>query len=224
VSPSKPAAPPPGPPRCRLYLVTPPALDPASFQPHLAAALDAGDIACLQLRLKDVDDDTIRRACEALQPVTTERGVAFLLNDRPDLAQEMGCDGVHIGQTDTPYAKARKLLGPDRIVGVTCHDSRHLAIEAAEAGADYVAFGAFYPTTTKPSEYRPTPDLLVWWTEMMTVPSVAIGGITPENCAPLVEAGAEFIAVVSAVWQHPDGPAAAVRAFNAAIDAVERGS
>ncbi|HWK46101.1 MAG TPA: thiamine phosphate synthase [Stellaceae bacterium] len=210
-------------PRCRLYLVTPAALDPASFQPLLAAALDAGDVACLQLRLKDVDDDTIRRACEALLPVATERGVAFLLNDRPDLAGEMGCDGVHIGQTDTPYDKARKLLGPDRIVGVTCHDSRHLAIEAAEAGADYVAFGAFYPTTTKPSEYRPTPDILAWWAEMMTVPAVAIGGITPENCAPLVEAGAEFIAVVSAVWQHPDGPGAAVRAFNAAIDAVERG-
>ena len=120
----------------------------------------------------------MRRACDVLRPVTQQRGVAFLLNDRPDLAAETGCDGVHVGQKDAPYAEARRLLGADRIVGVTCHDSRDLAIEAAETGADYVAFGAFYPTTTKPSEYRPAPDLLEWWSDVMTVPCVAIGGIT----------------------------------------------
>ena len=202
---------------CRLYLVTPERLEPAAFADQLAAALDAGDVASVQLRLKNVGDDVIKRACEVLLPVATGRNVAFLLNDRPDLAVKCGCDGVHVGQSDTPYAEARKKVGPDRIVGVTCHDSRHLAMEAAEAGADYVAFGAFYPTQTKPSNYRPTPDLLQWWTEFMTVPSVAIGGITPENCVPLVQAGADFICVVSAVWQHPDGPGAAVKAFNRAI-------
>jgi thiamine-phosphate pyrophosphorylase len=145
------------------------------------------------------------------------RDIPLILNDRPDLAARFGCDGVHIGQDDTPYAEARRILGRDRIVGVTCHDSRHLAMEAAEAGADYVAFGAFYPTQTKPSNYRPQPELLRWWTEVMTVPSVAIGGITPENCAPLVQAGADFICVVSAVWQNPAGPGAAVKAFNRAI-------
>jgi thiamine-phosphate pyrophosphorylase len=137
--------------RTRLYLVTPASLDPGDFRDRLAEALDAGDVAAVQLRLKDVDDDAVRRACDALRPVAQQRGVAFLLNDRPDLAAETGCDGVHVGQKDAPYAEARRLLGSDRIVGVTCHDSRHLAIEAAEAGADYVAFGAFYPTTTKPS-------------------------------------------------------------------------
>jgi len=202
---------------CRLYLVTPERLEPAAFADQLAAALDAGDVASVQLRLKNVDDDAIKRACEILLPVTTAREVAFLLNDRPDLAVACGCDGVHVGQSDTPYAEARKRVGPDRIVGVTCHDSRHLAMEAAEAGADYVAFGAFYPTQTKPSNYRPQPELLQWWSEFMTVPSVAIGGITPENCVPLVKAGADFICVVSAVWQHPDGPGAAVKAFNRAI-------
>jgi thiamine-phosphate pyrophosphorylase len=208
-------------PGCRLYLVTPAALDPMRFRDALTQALDAGDVACVQLRLKDAGDDEIRRACGILLPVAQRRGVAFLLNDRPDLAAQAGCDGVHVGQQDAPYEEARRLLGSDRIVGVTCHDSRHLAIEAAEAGADYVAFGAFFPTTTKPSRYRPSPDLLAWWSEIMTVPTVAIGGITPVNCAPLVAAGADFLAVVSAVWDHPDGPGAAVRDFNRAIAAAE---
>jgi thiamine-phosphate pyrophosphorylase len=209
---------------CRLYLVTPPVLEPAVFRDALAAALDGGDVACVQLRLKDVSDDLIRQACDVLLPVAQQRDVAFLLNDRPDLAAATGCDGVHVGQQDASYAEARRLMGPDRIVGVTCHDSRDLAIDAAEAGADYVAFGAFYPTTTKPSRYRPEPDLLAWWSEMMTVPCVAIGGITPQNCAPLVRAGADFLAVVTAVWNHPEGPGAAVREFNAAIAAAaERG-
>ena len=208
------------PPRCRLYLVTPAALDPAAFRDPLAAALDGGDVACVQLRLKDVDDDEVRRACDLLKPVATAREVAFILNDRPDIAAAADCDGVHVGQSDMAYAEARRLVGADRIVGVTCHDSRHLALVAAEAGADYVAFGAFYPTKTKPSNYRPAPDLLRWWGDVMTVPSVAIGGITPENCAPLIEAGADFIAVVSAVWECPDGPGAAVAAFNRAIAAA----
>jgi thiamine-phosphate pyrophosphorylase len=202
---------------CRLYLVTPPAFDPLRFRDVLTQALDAGDVACVQLRLKEAADDDIRRACDILQPIAQRRGVAFLLNDRPDLAAQAGCDGVHVGQEDAPYKEARRRLGTDRIVGVTCHDSRHLAIDAAEAGADYVAFGAFFPTTTKPSRYRASLDLLAWWSEVMTVPSVAIGGITPQNCAPLVAAGADFLAVVSAVWDHPDGPDAAVRDFNRAI-------
>ena len=214
------SAPAPEPARCRLYLVTPATLDPLVFKDQLARALDGGDVACVQLRLKDVSDDAIRRACDVLRPVATSRDVAFVLNDRPDLAAACDCDGVHIGQKDTPYAEARRLMGPDRIVGVTCHDSRHLALVAAEAGADYVAFGAFYPTKTKPSNYRPQPELLQWWSDVMTVPSVAIGGITPENCVPLVQAGADFIAVVSAVWECPDGPGAAVAAFNRAIAAA----
>lgn len=202
---------------CRLYLVTPERLEPAAFADQLAAALDGGDVASVQLRLKNVDDDAIKRACEILVPIATSRDVAFLLNDRPDLVVACGCDGVHVGQSDMPYADARKKVGPDRIVGVTCHDSRHLAMEAAEAGADYVAFGAFYPTQTKPSNYRPEPALLQWWSEFMTVPSVAIGGLTPDNCAPIVAAGADFVAAISAIWHSARTPAEAVAAFNRAI-------
>ena len=204
----------------RLYLVTPAALDPKDFRDQLAAALDAGDVAAVQLRLKDVDDDAIRRACDALRPVAQKRDVAFILNDRPDLAAETGCDGVHVGQQDTPYAEARALMGADRIVGVTCHASRDLAMEAAEAGADYVAFGAFFSTTTKVSGHRAELEILEWWSEIMTVPCVAIGGITPANCGPLVAAGADFLAVVSAVWNAPEGPASAVKAFAQAIAAA----
>ncbi len=203
---------------CRLYLVTPPLLTPG-FADDLAAALDAGDVACIQLRLKDAPDDQIKRAVEALRPVAQSRNVAFLLNDRPDLAAQTGCDGVHIGQQDMPYAAARKLVGGG-MIGVTCHDSRHLAVEAAEAGADYVAFGAFYPTLTKQPPAMAEIDIIAWWAEMMEVPCVAIGGITAANCAPLVAAGADFLAVVGAVWQHPDGPGGGVKAMLAAIGSV----
>jgi thiamine-phosphate pyrophosphorylase len=201
----------------RLYLITPPALEPPAFADRLAQALDAGDVASVQLRLKEVDDGAIRRAAEILRPIAQQRGVAFLMNDRPDLALTTGCDGVHVGQQDATYAQARQLLGPDRIVGVTCHASRHLAIEAADAGADYVAFGAFFASSTKTGEHRADPEILRWCSEVMTVPCVAIGGITPENCAPLVAAGADFLAVISAVWDHPQGPGAGVKALLAAI-------
>lgn len=202
----------------RLYLITPPKL-PADFADRLALALDAGDVACLQLRLKESSDDAIRRAADALMPVAQKHDVAFLMNDRADLAKATGCDGVHLGQEDTGYAEARRLLGPAAIIGVTCHDSRHLAIEAAEAGADYVAFGAFFPTQTKAAKGAADIELLRWWSEIMTVPCVAIGGITPANCASLVEAGADFLAVVSAIWDHPQGAGVAVREFARVIAA-----
>jgi thiamine-phosphate pyrophosphorylase len=184
-------------------------------------------VACLQLRLKGpgdspASDDAIRRACEMLQPVTRKHDVAFILNDRPDLAAELGCDGVHVGQEDTPYKEARQVLGSRAIVGVTCHESRHLAMSAAEAGADYVAFGAFFPTTTKTPKFQARPDILKWWSDIMEAPCVAIGGITVENGASLISAGADFLAVSAGVWAHPDGPAAAVRAFNELFDNTPR--
>jgi thiamine-phosphate pyrophosphorylase len=197
--------------------VTPAAFEPRAFASTLTAALDGGDVACLQLRLKDAPDDAIRAAAKILMPICRAMDVAFIVNDRPDLAAALDADGVHVGQTDASYAEARRIVGADRIVGVTCHDSRHLAIDAAEAGADYVAFGAFFPTATKERKFAPEPELLHWWNEIMTVPSVAIGGIKVENCASLVEAGADFIAVVTGVWDYPAGPRQAVADFNAAI-------
>jgi thiamine-phosphate pyrophosphorylase len=203
------------PQRCRLYLITPPKLEPIAFAEDLKRALDAGDVASLQLRLKDAGEDEIRKAADLLMPVSRASDVAFILNDRPDLAKSLGCDGVHVGRDDMPYAEARAIVGGDAIIGVTCHDSRHLAMEAAEAGADYVAFGAFFPTSTKEAKTRADVEVLRWWSELMVVPCVAIGGITVENAGELVEAGADFVAVSSGVWSHPSGPAVAVQAFNA---------
>ena len=199
----------------RLYLITPPAFDPDRFARELAEALAGGDAACLQLRLKDMDDDAVRRAARILKPITQDRDVAFIMNDRPDLAAALDCDGVHVGEEDAPYAEARRLLGADHIVGVTCGASRDRAITAAEAGADYVAFGAFFPSTTKTAtKYRATPELLSDWSETTVVPCCAIGGITQDNCGPLVAAGADFLAVIGAIWSHPQGPRAAVAEFN----------
>lgn len=203
--------------RCRLYLITPPTLPPGFATEALARALDGGDVAALQIRLKDATDDAILRATEDILPIAQARDVAVLMNDRLDLALKAGCDGVHLGQGDGDHAAARKRLGPDRMLGITCHASRHLAMEAGEIGADYVAFGAFFPTSTKETLHRPEPELLEWWSEMFELPCVAIGGITTTNCAPLVRAGADFLAVVGAVWNHPEGPAAGVRAMNQAI-------
>lgn len=206
--------------RCRLYLITPPAFEPAAFAPVLAEALAGGDVACVQLRLKDVGDEAILEAGRALMPLVQGAGAAFIVNDRPDLAKSLGADGVHVGQDDASYADARRIVGPDAIVGVTCHDSRHLAMEAGEAGADYVAFGAMYPTATKEAKTSAPLELVKWWAEVMTTPLVAIGGITVANAAPVIAAGADFIAVSAGVWQHPEGPRAAVAAFNKLFDAA----
>jgi thiamine-phosphate pyrophosphorylase len=200
-------------PACQLYIVSPPAIVVPDFVEALKAALQGGPVAAFQLRLKDVADDVVLRACEALVPVCNAHDVAFILNDRADLAKVAGADGVHLGQSDGSIKDARVLLGPNAQIGRTCHDSRHLAMEAGEEGADYVAFGAFYETTTKPSHYRPEPPILTWWTTISQLPCVAIGGIFPDNAAPLVAAGADFIAVVRAVWDHSGGPGAGVAAF-----------
>lgn len=202
---------------CRLYLITPPQIVLAQFADDLARALDGGDVACVQLRLKDCPDDEAKRAAEKLMPIVHKHNAAFIINDRPDIAKAVNADGVHIGQQDTSYTEARKLLGPDKTIGVTCHDSRHLAMEAAEAGADYVAFGAFFPTITKDVETHAAPELLTWWQETFLIPCVAIGGIKVENCGLLAQAGADFVAVSSGVWNYPDGPKAAVAAFNRMI-------
>ncbi|MHB8287337.1 MAG: thiamine phosphate synthase, partial [Caulobacteraceae bacterium] len=178
---------------------------------------DGGDVGAVQLRLKDAPDEAVAAAVAAVAPVTRRRDVALILNDRPDLAARLGCDGVHIGQSDGPYDAARRAMGPKGVVGVTCHDSRDLAMTAAEAGADYVAFGAFFPTDTKVTTHTADLEILEIWQESMLTPCVAIGGITVENCRPLVTAGADFLAVSAGVWRRPEGPAAAVAAFNVEI-------
>lgn len=211
-------------PPCRLYLISPPVISAIdAFAETLAAALKAGDVASFQLRLKGRPDAELLSVGKRLVSLVQDAGVAFIVNDRPDLARQLNADGVHVGQGDTPVKQARDIVGDDAIVGATCHDSRHLAMEAAERGADYVAFGAFFPTLTKDTTARPALDLLTWWQEVMEIPCVAIGGITVENAEPLVRAGADFLAVSSGVWGHPEGPQKAVAQFTALFERVAAG-
>ncbi|HEU4705540.1 MAG TPA: thiamine phosphate synthase [Sphingomicrobium sp.] len=196
---------------CKLYLISVQNVDGA-FPDRLKAALGAGPVAAFQLRVKDVDEHRLALLAEPLQRICADHGTAFIVNDSMALARRIGADGVHLGQSDGDVREARALLGPAAQIGRTCHDSRHLAMEAGEAGADYVAFGAFYPTTTKPSNYRPHPSILSWWSALFEIPCVAIGGITPDNAKPLVDAGADFIAVCQAVWGRDD-PGRAVAEF-----------
>ncbi|HVU29413.1 MAG TPA: thiamine phosphate synthase [Sphingomicrobium sp.] len=195
----------------RLYLISPQEVGGA-FPDRLRAALGVGLASAFQLRVKDVGEDELARLAEPLQRICADFDVAFIVNDSMALAKRLGADGVHLGQGDGDIREARALLGPSAQIGKTCHDSRHLAMEAGEAGADYVAFGAFYPTTTKPSRYRPEPSILSWWSTLFEIPCVAIGGITPGNARPLLDAGADFLAVSQAVWKGSD-PALQVRAF-----------
>ena len=204
---------------CRLYLITPPVLpDITAFARTLETTLAAGagtaaEVACVQLRLKDVEDETILQAAEKLMPICHKYEAILVLNDRPDLAKKAGADGVHIGQDDMSLKQAREILGEEANIGVTCHDSRHLALEAGEQGADYVAFGAFFPTNTKQVSHHAEIELLQWWAYATTLPCVAIGGITPENGQAIAKAGADFLAVLGGVWHYAEGPEAAMHAF-----------
>jgi len=198
----------------QLYLISPPAFNLDDFAGQLEEALAGGPVASLQLRMKDAADEEIIKAAEMLMPICHARDVAFILNDHVNIAKKIGADGVHLGQSDMNYSDARAILGPDRAIGVTCKDSRHLSMIAAEQGADYVAFGAFFPTQTKKNTSPADKEILSWWVELFEVPCVAIGGITVENAKELIDTGADFLAVSGGIWHHSQGPKEAVKQFN----------
>jgi thiamine-phosphate pyrophosphorylase len=201
---------------CQLYLITPPRIELASFRDAFAAALDAGPIGCVQLRLPDAAPDALRRAADTLRPLAQDRDVAFLLNGTAKLATELGCDGVHLDDWQA-VAAARRTLGTEISIGVSCGTYAQRALDAGDDGADYVSFGPFFATPSQPDAPLAELDMLTWWSQVMTLPVVAVGGITPANCAPLVAAGADFLAVIGAVWACPEGPAEGVKAMIAAM-------
>lgn len=201
----------------RLYLISPSIFDLDTFSDQLTDALDGGDVASFQLRMKESEDDDIIAAAHVLMPICHAKDVAFIINDNPEIALQVGADGVHIGPEDITCKEAREIVGPDKIIGVTCKDSKHLSMTAGEQGADYVAFGAFYPTTTKITTTVVGTNVLTWWQDLFEIPCVAIGGITAENAGVLSEAGADFIAICSGVWDHKKGPKIAVKEINQAI-------
>jgi len=201
----------------RLYLITPSNFKLDEFSELLTQALEGGDVASVQLRMKDCYDEDIIAAAKTLMPICHAKNVAFIINDRADIARKVNADGVHIGQEDITYQEARDIVGDNQIIGVTCKDSKHMSMTAGEQGADYVAFGSFFPTATKITTSTAKPEILTWWQDLFEIPCVAIGGITIDNADTIVEAGADFIAVCAGVWEYPEGPRAAVRKFNDVI-------
>jgi thiamine-phosphate pyrophosphorylase len=204
-------------PECQLYLISPLEVG-GDFPKRLEEALGGGPVAAFQFRVKGIDQHRAAKLAEPLQAICAAREVAFIVNDDMALARRLGADGVHLGQSDGDPREARALLGPSAQIGVTCHASRHLAMEAGEAGADYVAFGAFFPTATKETVHRPDPSILSWWSRLFEMPCVAIGGITPDNGRVLVEAGADFLAVCNYIWSHEGGPGAGVAGFSGVLE------
>ena len=202
--------------KCQLYLISPLEVG-GDFPVRLEEALTAGPVAAFQFRVKGIDQHKAAELAAPLQEICARHDVAFIVNDSISLAKRIGADGVHLGQEDGDPREARAILGRDAQIGVTCHNSRHLAMEAAEAGADYVAFGAFFPTSTKEVKHQAEIETVELWSQFTEVPCVAIGGITAQNAGEVIDAGADFIAVSSGVWNHADGPAAAVKAFNALL-------
>lgn len=207
----------------QLYLISPQEVG-GDFPDRLARALEAGKglVTAFQFRVKGIaDQHEAARLAEPLQEICGAHEVAFIVNDSVPLAKRLKADGVHLGQDDGDPKEAREELGRDAQIGVTCHASMHLAMEAGEAGADYIAFGAFFESTTKDKgdAERPTADMVERWVKLFEIPLVAIGGITPENCAPLVAAGADFLAVSGSVWNGDE--AKAIREFKDAIDAAQ---
>ncbi len=216
-------------PNCQIYIITPPQLVPEEFVQHMERALDAGTVASFQLRLETDDMDAWRHATEVLMPVAAARDVAFIINDHVDIAKEMGADGAHVGIHDMQVKAARQLLGPDKILGATCMDSKHLAMTAAEQGANYVSFGPFftsrspyYPKENYAPKYMVSPNILTWWSTLMEIPCIAAGGIKPQNCAELVKAGADFICASTSIWEYPGGAAAAIKDFHREMEEGQR--
>ncbi len=204
----------------RLYLITPSKFDLDTFSAQLKDALEGGDVASVQLRMKESYDEEIIKAARTLMPICHARDVAFIINDRPDIAVKVNADGVHIGQEDQSYKETREMLGDDKIIGVTCKSSKHLAMTAGEQGADYIAFGSFFPTTTKITTSMAKPEILTWWQELFEIPCVAIGGITEDNADIVAKAGADFVAVCAGVWDHEMGAKEAVKKINQVISEV----
>ncbi len=202
---------------CQLYLISPPTIDDV-FCDRVRAAADGGAIAAFQLRLKGIDDHAVARLAEPVQRLCADLDISFIVNDSIAMARRLGADGVHLGQSDGDLREARDVLGRDAQIGVTCHNSRHLAMEAGEAGADYVAFGAMFQSGTKDAKVFASLDIVNWWSLISPIPCVAIGGVTPDNARPVIKAGADFIAASGSVWNAAEGPASAVRRFHALFD------
>lgn len=200
-----------------IYLITPQKIDLTKFKEDFKEVLESGYVSCVQLRLKNYDDEFILQAAKTLLNISKYYDVPLLINDRPDLAKKAGANGVHLGQSDVSPVLARKMLGEKSLIGVSCHNSINLACNAVNLGANYVAFGAFFKSISKNTEFVAETSILEWWKTISHVPSIAIGGINIKNFRELLMKGADHIAVISSIWSHPKGPAFAMTEYTKEI-------
>ncbi len=189
----------------QIYLISPPQIELKDFSLNLDKALKTGLVPVFQLRLKNYSPLEIKNFSQEIKKICDNNNCLFLLNDFYEVALEIGASGVHVGIDDKKISQIRQNSPKNFVIGASCYDSKHLAMEACEQGADYISFGAFFETKTKISRGKPTFEILNWASEILNFPIVAIGGINDKNCGELVKNGADFLAVISYVWQHPQG-------------------
>lgn len=195
----------------QIYLISPPQIELKDFSLKLENALKTGFVPSFQLRLKNYSPSEIKKISQEIKKICDENNCLFLLNDFYEIALEVGASGVHVGIDDKKISQIRQNSPKNFVIGASCYDSKHLAMEAGEQGADYISFGAFFETQTKISRGKPTVEILNWASEILNLPIVAIGGINDKNCVELVKNGADFLAVISYVWQHPEGVEVAIK-------------
>ena len=220
----------------KLYLISPPQIELGSFAERFKSVAETGLVSFFQLRLKfpvianehskrgnpeiaspnklylSRNDELIITAAQKLIPICAKHNIKFIVNDSAELALKCGADGVHVGIDDGGVVKAREILGAGKIIGASCYNSLELAEKAANEGADYISFGAFYPTKTKVARSKAEIETVLKWKSQSKIPCSAIGGITPENANPIIAAGADYICVVSSVWDE-ENPADAAKKF-----------
>ncbi len=197
----------------KIYLITPPKIDENFFFTSLENVLSTKIVSCLQIRLKNVEDKNIIEICKIVRPICDNYKIPLIINDRLDLVKKCDADGVHLGQEDGSIKDARKYLGSNFIIGASCYNSKHIAMEAAENGADYVAFGAFFESKTKVPKVKVKKNIIEDWNFISNIPCVAIGGITPTNCKDLIKAGADHLAVIGSIWNSDKSPEKAIMDF-----------
>lgn len=205
----------------QIYLISPAQIDLKNFSKKLELALKTKLVPVFQLRLKNYPNAEIAKIAQELKKICYDNNCLFLLNDSLQIALDIDADGVHLGVEDGSISAARKKSPSNFVIGASCYDSKHLSIEAAEQGANYISFGAFFPSQTKISRGNPSQEILQWSSEMLNLPIVAIGGITDKNCASLAKAGADFLAIISYVWSHPDSEVVALNQIQSALSALK---
>lgn len=198
----------------KIYLISPPNFVEKEFFDNLKNALKTGLVSAFQLRVKNYSNKEVENLARQVKKVCLDYNCPFLLNDYLDIALNLNLEGVHLGCEDENIALARKSSHKNFIIGASCYDSKHLAFEACEQGANYISFGTFFPSITKNSKGKPEKEIISWANEILDLPTVAIGGINDSNCSSLIKEGVDFLAIISYVWNHQKGVEFALKSIS----------